>query len=33
MKWRVDALYFKAMYVLVVLASLVATAAAAFKWH
>jgi len=33
MKWRIDAVYAKAMYVVIVLASLVASAAAAFKWH
>lgn len=33
MKWHIDVLYVKAMYVAIVLASLVATAAAAFKWH
>jgi len=33
MKWRIDGLYAKAMYVLVVLASLVAAAAAGGKWR
>jgi hypothetical protein len=33
MKWRIDSLYAKAMYVLVVLASLVAAAAAGAKWR
>jgi len=32
MKWRIDGLYAKAMYVLVVLASLVAAAAAGTHW-
>jgi hypothetical protein len=33
MKWRIDALYVKVMYVLVVIASLVAAAAADMKWR
>jgi hypothetical protein len=32
MKWRIDALYVKAMYVLFILAGLVAAAAAGYKW-
>lgn len=32
MKWRVKALYAKAMYVAIVLAGLVAAAAAGWKW-
>ena len=32
MKWRINTLYVKAMYVMVVLASLVAGAAAGYKW-
>jgi hypothetical protein len=33
MKWRIDGLYAKAMYILVVLASLIAAAAAGTKWR
>ncbi len=33
MKWRIDTVYAKAMYVMVILASLVAAAAAGWKWH
>lgn len=33
MKWRIDTVVAKAMYVAIVIAGLVASAAAAFKWH
>jgi hypothetical protein len=33
MKWRIDALYARAMYIVIVLASLVAAAAAGYKWR
>jgi hypothetical protein len=33
MKWRIYTLYARAMYVMAVLASLVAAAAAGYKWH
>jgi hypothetical protein len=33
MKWRIQALYIKAVYVLFVIASLVAAAAADYKWR
>lgn len=33
MKWRINKLYVKAMYVMVVLSSLIAAAAAGWKWH
>ncbi len=33
MKWRIDVLYAKALYVLIVLASLVAAATAGYKWR
>jgi hypothetical protein len=33
MKWRINKLYIKAMYVMVVLSSLIAAAAAGWKWH
>jgi hypothetical protein len=33
MKWRIDGLYARAMYVMFVLASLVAAAAAGYKWR
>ncbi len=33
MKWRIDKLYVKAMYVVVVLSSFIAAAAAGWKWH
>jgi len=33
MKWHVKSLYVKAVYVTFVLASLVAAAAAGYKWH
>ena len=32
MKWRINTLYVKAVYVAVVLASLVAAAGAGYKW-
>ena len=32
MKWRIDSLYIKALYVVALLAGLVATAAAGWKW-
>jgi len=33
MKWHVKALYYKALYIVVVVASLVAAAAADYKWR
>lgn len=33
MKWRLNVLHAKAMYVMAVLASLVVAAAAGWKWH
>ena len=33
MKWRINALYVKAVYVMTVLASIVAVAAAGWKWR
>jgi len=33
MKWRIDVLYAKALYIVIVLASLVAAAAAGYKWR
>ncbi len=33
MKWRIDKLYVKAMYVVVVLSSFIAAAAAGWKWR
>ena len=33
MKWRIKTLYLKAVYVMIVLASLVAAAAADLKWR
>ena len=33
MKWHFKALYVKALYVMIVLGSLVATAASGVKWH
>jgi hypothetical protein len=32
MKWRIDTLFFKAFYVVALLAGLVAAAAAGWKW-
>lgn len=33
MKWRIDVLYARALYIVFVLASLVAAAAAGYKWR
>jgi hypothetical protein len=33
MKWRIDVLYARALYIVIVLASLVAAAAAGYKWR
>lgn len=33
MKWRIDKLYVKAMYIMVVLSSFIAAAAAGWKWR
>jgi hypothetical protein len=33
MKWRVKSAYFRALYVVMVVAGLVATAAAGWKWR